>query len=64
MGSDDLFIFGQDSVLIEWDLVGPVEFTDCRLETRLENADDIIGAYEPCMWNIRIPAPLIRIGID
>lgn len=48
MGVDDLFIFDQDSVLIEWELVGPVEFTECRLETRVENGDDIIGEYTIC----------------
>lgn len=49
MGVDDLFIFDQDSVLIEWELVGPVESTECRLETRVENGDDIIGNYTICM---------------
>ena len=47
-GANDLFVFDQDSVLIEWELVGPVEFTDCRLEIRVENGDDIIGEYSPC----------------
>ena len=54
-GADDLFPFtGQDSVFIEWELVGPVEFTDCRLETRVENGDDIIGEYSICMLLIII----------
>ena len=48
MGTDDLFVFNQDSILIEWELVGPVENTECRLETRVENGDDIIGEYSMC----------------
>ena len=48
MGTDDVFLFGQGSVLIEWELVGPVEFTECRLETRVEGGDDIIGPYMIC----------------
>lgn len=47
-GVDDLFQFGS-SVYIEWELVGPVEDTECRLEIRVENGDDIIGEYAPCM---------------
>ena len=47
MGPADLFVFG-GSVLIEWELVGPVEYTECRLETRVEGDDDIIGEYEEC----------------
>ena len=42
MGGDDLFVFG-NSVLIEWEEVGPVEDTECRLE----QGDDI-GEYFPC----------------
>ena len=48
MGTNDLFVFDQDSVLIEWELVGPVENTECRLETRVEGGDDIIGEYSMC----------------
>ena len=51
MGPEDLFMFGQGSVLIEWELVGPVEFTECRLETRVENGNDIIGEYTDCTFN-------------
>ena len=51
MGADDLFIFRQDSVLIEWEIVGPVEFTECRLETQVENGNDIIGEYSNCTFN-------------
>ena len=51
MGQDDLFLFGQGSVLIEWEHVGPVESTDCRLETRVEGGDDIIGPYTLCELN-------------
>ena len=54
MGPDDLFVFGQDSVLIEWELVGPVELTECRLETRVEQGEDIIGPYMPCMLNLTL----------
>ena len=52
MGPDDLFVFSEDSVLIEWELVGPVDNTECRLETRVDEGDDIIGEYGPCKWNV------------
>ena len=48
MGADDLFLSEQGSVLIDWELVGPVEFTECRLETRVESGNDIIGEYSNC----------------
>lgn len=49
MGEDDLFVFG-NSVLIEWEEVGPVEDTECRLE----QGDDI-GEYFPCKWHVVVP---------
>ena len=49
MGQDDLFISAEGIVLIEWELVGPVEFTECRLETRVDGGDDINGEYSLCM---------------
>ena len=49
MGPDNVLAFG-DSVLIEWSLVGPVEFTECRLETRVDEGDDVIGPFMPCKW--------------
>ena len=57
MGSDDLFLFGQGSALIEWELVGPVEFTECRLEVRVENGDDIIGSYSVCTFYLKYNKP-------
>lgn len=63
MGTNDLFVFDQDSVLIEWELVGPVENTDCRLETRVEVGDDIIGEYSMCTlvnYNVTAFIPIER----
>lgn len=45
-GEDDLVVVDDSGfVRIEWEEIGPLDFTDCRLEI-----NDVRGRFEPCEY--------------